>query len=86
MLYDRVFFEFFSFEYLLAFLKRHDRISAIQKESDRRKECNIRSIKKCKEQYIERKGEEIVTFWLCDLRKFISCMDDPGYGLLCKTS
>lgn len=42
MLYDRVFFEFFGFEYLLAFLKRHDRISTIQKESDRRKECNIR--------------------------------------------
>lgn len=42
MLYDRVFFEFFGFEYLLAFLKRHDRISTIQKERDRRKECNIR--------------------------------------------
>lgn len=55
MLYDRVFFEFFGFEYLLAFLKRHYKISTIQKESDRRKECNIRSIKKCKEQYDRKK-------------------------------
>lgn len=43
-------------------------------------------LKNTKSSIIERKGEEIVTFRLCDLRKFISCMDDPGYGLLCKTS